>query len=222
MSREYTQEDLLPLSGIQHFCFCRRQWALIHIERQWQENVLTIEGKLMHEKADDPFNSETRQGVIITRAMPVASYQLGLSGVCDIVEFRPDPNGTTLNGREGRFLPSPVEYKRGQEKDDECDEVQLCAQALCLEEMLCVDIPVGYLYYGKTRRRTVVELTKALRNLASDLSAEMHDYFRKGYTPRVKPSKKCSACSLADLCLPKLQSKVIPASKYIQDHIKEA
>jgi CRISPR-associated exonuclease Cas4 len=216
MISEYTQDELLPLSGIQHFQFCRRQWALIHIERQWEENALTVEGKLMHDRVDDPYFTEVREGVVITRSMPVASYQLGLSGVCDVVEFTRGPEGVTLRGREGKYLPAPVEYKHGREKHDACDEVQLCAQAVCLEEMLSVNIPCGALYYGEIRRRVRVELTAELRGLVAQISSEMHDYFNKGYTPRVKPSRACNSCSLADVCLPELQAKASSAAKYIQ------
>jgi CRISPR-associated exonuclease Cas4 len=220
MRSEYQPDELLALSGIQHFCFCRRQWALIHIERQWQENVLTAEGKLLHDRVDDPFFLEVRKGVIISRSMPVASYRLGLYGVCDVVEFTPSPEGVNLYGREGSYWPAPVEYKRGKEKHDQSDETQLCAQAICLEEMLAVHIPGGYLYYGEIRRRVEVELTDELRRLVIELSVEMHSYFERGYTPRVKPSKACKACSLADICIPELQGKVVAASKYIQAHIE--
>ncbi len=222
MKPEYTSDELLPLSGIQHFLFCRRQWALIHVERQWQENALTAEGRIMHKRVDDPFFTETRNGVITARSVPIASYQLGLSGVCDVVEFTESPDGVKLPGREGRYLPAPVEYKRGKEKRDPCDEAQLCAQAICLEEMLAVTIPRGFLYYGETRHRTAVELTAELRGLVRDMSDEMHGYFQRGYTPRVKTSKACRSCSLADLCLPELQEKVVPASKYIQQQIENA
>ena len=219
MKSEYQPDELLPLSGIQHFCFCRRQWALIHVEQQWQENVLTVEGKLMHERADNPFFSEVRKGVIIARAMPVASYRLGLNGVCDVVEFTPSQDGVNLPGRQGRFQPAPVEYKHGKEKQDESDEAQLCAQAICLEEMLSTNIPVGYLYYGELRHRVEVELTDELRKLVYKMSEEMHAYFERGYTPQVKPSKACRACSLEEICMPALQGKVMAASKYIQMQI---
>jgi len=219
---EYAPDDLLPLSGIQHFVFCRRQWALIHVERQWQENALTVEGKLLHKKADEPFFTETRKGVITARSVPIASYRLGLSGVCDVVEFTESPEGVHLPGREGLFLPAPVEYKRGHEKRDACDEAQLCAQAICLEEMLSTAISFGYLYYGETRHRVEVELTAELRDLVREMSDEMHAYFQRGYTPRVKPSKACRSCSLADICLPGLQENVIPASKYIQQQVESA
>jgi CRISPR-associated exonuclease Cas4 len=222
MTSEYTPDDLLPLSGIQHFLFCCRQWALIHIEQQWKENVLTVEGKLLHKRADDPFFSETRQGVIAARSVPVASYRLGLSGVCDVVEFTASPDGVQLPGRDGLYLPAPVEYKRGKEKHDHSDESQLCAQAICLEEMLSVAIPLGYLYYGETRHRVAVELNAELRELVQAMSDEMHAYFKRGYTPRVKTSKACRSCSLADICLPELQDKFIAASKYIQQQIENA
>jgi CRISPR-associated exonuclease Cas4 len=229
MRPEYTPDELLPLSGIQHFLFCRRQWALIHVERQWQENVLTAEGRILHKRADDPFFSEKRKGVITARSVPVASYSLGLSGVCDVVEFTPSPppspkmgEGVKLPGQEGLYLAAPVEYKRGKPKREPSDEAQLCAQAICLEEMLAVAIPVGYLYYGETRHRTAVELNSDLRSLVATMAEEMHAYFQRGYTPRAKPFKGCRSCSLADVCLPVLQEKVVPASKYIQQQIREA
>jgi CRISPR-associated exonuclease Cas4 len=218
---EYTQDDLLPLSGIQHFLFCRRQWALIHIEQQWKENALTAEGRIMHQRADDPFFTETRNGVITARSVPIASYRLGLVGACDVVEFTESHEGVKLPGREGLYLPAPIEYKRGHEKRDPCDEAQLCAQAVCLEEMLSVTIPRGYLYYGETRHRVAVDLTAELRDLVRDMSEEMHAYFARGYTPRVKTSKACRSCSLADICLPVLQEKVMPASKYIKQQIED-
>jgi len=233
MNREYTPDELLPLSGIQHFLFCRRQWALIHVEMQWKDNVLTVEGKQMHERVDDPFFTEVRNGVVIARAVPVASYRLGLSGVCDVVEFLPSPlhpsppaplpggeGGVRLPNREGLYLPAPVEYKRGKPKRDPMDEAQLCAQAMCLEEMLSTTISRGYLYYGQTRHREQVEFTPQLRTLVEEMSAEMHHYFRRGYTPKVKPHKGCRSCSLADACLPVLQENVIAASKYIQKQLE--
>jgi CRISPR-associated exonuclease Cas4 len=222
MTAEYTADELLPLSGLQHFLFCRRQWALIHVERQWQENVLTAEGRIMHKRVDDPFFTEARKGVIVARAVPVASHQLGLSGVCDVVEFTETAEGVQLPGREGFFQPAPVEYKRGKPKLEASDEAQLCAQAMCLEEMLAATIPTGYLYYGQTRHRHAVSLTRALRELVRQAAQEMHAYFKRGYTPRVKPFKGCRSCSLADICLPTLQEKVLPASKYIQQQIESA
>lgn len=222
MKSEYTSEELLPLSGIQHFLFCRRQWALIHVERQWKENVFTIEGRHLHEKTDDPFFSEKRQGVVTTRAVPVASYCLGLVGVCDVVDFIESPLGVQLKGRTGYYLPYPVEYKRGHVKQNQSDEAQLCAQAMCLEEMLSVKIPMGYLYYGEIRRRVEIRLTADLRDLVIKMSKEMHAYFQRGYTPRVRISKACRSCSLEEICLPKLLENEVQASEYIQQQIENA
>lgn len=141
MHPEYRTDQLLPLSGLQHFVFCRRQWALIHVERQWQENALTAEGRILHRRADDPFFTEKRKDRLIARSVPVASYSLGLSGICDVIEFTASPDGIQLPRREGHWLPAPVEYKRGRPKPEPSDAAQLCAQALCLEEMLLVKIP---------------------------------------------------------------------------------
>jgi CRISPR-associated exonuclease Cas4 len=213
---DYPPDEWLPLSGIQHFLFCRRQWALIYVERQWRDNVLTVEGKYLHSRADDPFFSEVREGVIIARAVPIASHQLGLSGICDVVEFVPSTDGVSLPGRIGRYSPVPIEYKHGKEKTNKCDQAQLCAQAMCLEEMLSVSIPAAYLFYAQTRRRVAVELTIDLRNIVSRASQEMHQYFARGDTPQVKPSRACKSCSLQDICLPSLQRRSMSASKYIQ------
>jgi CRISPR-associated exonuclease Cas4 len=222
MTSEYPPDEWLPLSGIQHFIFCRRQWALIHVEQQWQENALTAEGRIMHRRADDPFFTEKRKDVIIARSVPVSSASLGLSGICDVVEFCRSPGGVRLPNRDGRYLPVPVEYKRGKRKHNFCDEAQLCAQAICLEEMLVVSIPSGYLYYGQTRHRVEVPLTVHLRDQVAKAAEEMHAYHRRGYTPRVKISKACRSCSLADICLPKLQAKRTTASAYIRQRIEEA
>jgi CRISPR-associated exonuclease Cas4 len=219
MKQDYSPDELLPLSGIQHFCFCRRQWALIHVEDQWVDNALTVEGHLLHQRTDDPFISEVRGGIVTARAMPVASYRLGLNGICDVVEFTPSPEGVNLPGRQGLYQPVPIEYKRGKEKVDHSDEVQLCAQAICLEEMLSINIPVGYLYYGKTRHRVEVMFTEELRGLVYKMAEEMHQYFARGYTPQVKPSKACKSCSLNNICLPELLDKSGSASKYIQEQI---
>jgi len=170
---------------------------------------------------DDPFFTESRKGVIVARAVPVASYQLGLSGVCDVVEFTTAAEGIQLPGREGFFQPAPVEYKRGKPKREPSDKAQLCAQASCLEEMLATTISKGYLYYRQTRRRVAVPLTAELREVVHKATGEMHAYFRRGHTPRVRPFKGCRSCSLASICLPDLQGKVISASKYIRQRIEQ-
>jgi CRISPR-associated exonuclease Cas4 len=212
---EYSPDELLPLSGLQHFQFCRRQWALIHVERQWHENVLTAEGRIMHNRADQPFVMEIREGVVIARSVPVASYRLGLNGVCDVVEFVPSEDGVVLQGREGKFAPVPVEYKHGKPKSNPCDEVQLCAQAMCLEEMLSITIPRGFFFYGETRRRLKVEFSQDKRQLVEKIAGEMHEYFSRGYTPKVKKSKACASCSLVDICLPDILDGAETASRYI-------
>ena len=176
----------------------------------------------MHERADDPFFTETRDGVITSRSLPVASYHLGLTGKCDVVEFTQSSDGVRLRGREGTYLPTPVEYKRGEPKTDRSDESQLCAQAMCLEEMLSVDIPAGYLYYGETRHRVEVAMTDGLRAFVGEMAAEMHDYFRRGHTPKVKTSKACRSCSLNDICLPGLKRGSSNASAYIRKRIEDA
>ena len=174
----------------------------------------------MHKRADDPFFTETRKGVVTARSVPVASYRLGLSGVCDVVEFTSSPDGVRLPNSEGLYLPAPIEYKRGKEKRDHSDETQLCAQAMCLEEMLSTRISRGYLYYGETRHRVEIEFTTELRSLVQDMSTEMHNYFSRGYTPKVKTHKGCRSCSLADICLPMLNEKVVAASRYIKQQIE--
>jgi len=217
---EYREEDFLNLSGIQHFAFCRRQWALIHIEQQWAENLRTVEGNIMHERAHDGDLTEKRGDVLITRALPVFSRSLGVNGICDVVEFHQTPNGVRLTGWDGRYQPVPVEYKKGKPKEHQADELQICAQAMCLEDMLLCEIPFGYLYYGEPRRRTKVDFTPELRETVRKMAAEMHQHYARGYTPKSKPGKHCKACSLADLCLPKLcQNR--SAKEYINRHLTE-
>jgi CRISPR-associated exonuclease Cas4 len=189
MITEYTEDDYLALSGIQHFFFCRRQWALIHIEQQWHENILTVEGKILHERTHDPFFDEKRKDTIITRALSVCSRHLGIYGVCDVVEFHKNADGISLAGRQGTYKPIPVEYKRGKPKSDEVDMLQLCLQAMCLEEMLSCKIEEGYLYYGETRHREKVEFTDELRQKVCDMTKEMHMLYERRYTPKVKVNK---------------------------------
>ncbi len=217
----YLPEDYLQLSGIQHFVFCRRQWALIHVEQQWRDNALTAQGSILHQRVDDPFFNEKRGDLMVARSVPVSSPTLGLTGICDLVEFYSSDDGVRLPGRNGYYQPAPVEYKRGRKKHDHCDEAQLCAQAICLEEMLLTTIPKGYIFYAQTRRRIEVVFTDELRTLVTGAADEMHAYFRRGYTPRVKPSKACRSCSLADICLPGLQRRRIPASQYIREQIEQ-
>ena len=218
-----TQDDDLQLSGIQHFSFCRRQWALIHIEDQWQENGLTAEGRVQHDRVHDESISDFRGGVLTLRGMRIRSDRLRVSGVCDAVEFTPDPDGIALRGREGLWRPCPVEYKHGAGKLSDCDRLQLAAQALCLEEMLCCEIPAGALFYWKTRRRERVEIDAGLREKTERMLREMREYYDRRYTPRVKPGKACESCSLSDACLPRLLRKGETASVagYVRRHAAE-
>ncbi len=201
---EYDEEDFLQLSGLQHFKFCRRQWALIHIENQWAENYRTADGRILHENAHNSEFSEQRGDKLITRDMRVFSATLGVSGACDILEFHRGSTGIPLKGKTGLWQPYPVEYKRGKPKQATEDALQLCGQAMCLEEMLCCEIPVGALYYGEIRHRTEVLFTPDLRLEVRNLLAEMHALYDRGHTPKVKTTKACNACSLKELCLPKL------------------
>ena len=216
----YRDEELLPLSGLQHFAFCRRQWALIHIENQWAENLRTVEGGLLHRRAHDEAARERRGDTLTLRGLPVVSYTLGLSGQCDVVEFHLSPEGVPLRGEEGLWLPFPVEYKRGRPKEHRADELQLCAQAMCLEEMLCCEIPRGALFYGEPRRRAAVDFSPELRQMVRDFSAEMRQYARRGHTPKARPSKSCSACSLKELCLPQLTRRG-SVSAYLNQAMEE-
>jgi CRISPR-associated exonuclease Cas4 len=220
----YAEDDLLPLSGLQHLAFCERQWGLIHLEQAWSENLLTAEGRVLHERAHEA-TSELRGGVLTARAVRLRSLRLGLAGVADVVEFHrldetvdtatatpsaaapglppPLPQATALPGRRGHWRPLPVEYKHGRPKSNPCDEIQLCAQALCLEEMLCVTIASGALFYGQTKHRVDVFLDATLRALTESLAARMHTLFAIGITPQASYiPQKCKSCSLLELCRP--------------------
>lgn len=213
-------DDYLLMSGIQHFAFCRRQWALIYLEQQWQENQRTAEGRLDHARCHDDGLTEKRGNLLIVRGMRVVSHRLKLTGNCDVVEFRADSAGVPLRGHDGRWLPMPVEYKHGHAKENDADRLQLCAQAMALEEMLVCDVPEGALYYVETRHREVVLLTQELREKTQAMADEMNRCFARGYTPKSKPGKHCNACSLKELSLPVLCRRADPAA-YLREHIDE-
>ena len=216
----YQEEDYLMISGLEHFAFCRRQWALIHIEQQWAENTRTVDGAILHEKAHNPDLREKRGELIITRGIKVFSANLGISGECDVLEFRKSDKGISLHGYEGLWQPYPVEYKRGTPATGEGNTLQLCAQAMCLEEMLCCEIKEGALFYGEIRRRDTIQFTEELRQQVKDYLKEMHDYYKKGYTPKVKTGKACNACSLKEICVPKL-TKAKSVKTYLQKKMEE-
>lgn len=208
-----TDDNPIPLSALQHFLFCPRQCALIHLERAWAENALTAEGRLAHEAVHAP-KGERRQGVKVVTGMPLRSAALGLAGVADVVELRAGP---------GRALvPFPVEHKRGRPKAHRADEVQLCAQALCLEEMLGVPVPAGALFYGRTRRRQEVAFDEALRDLTRRTAAGVRAMLEAGRTPaaRYEPAR-CDACSLLELCRPKALERPRPVRAWLARLVEE-
>ena len=203
----YDEADYIMLSALQHYQFCPRQCALIHIEQQWAENRFPAEGRVLHERADSS-KSEWQGDVRIVRSLPLCSREHGLSGKADVVEF----------DRDGRVYP--VEYKRGKPKSDRCDEVQLCAQALCLEEMLALRIDCGALYYGQKRRRKEVLFDAELRALTVEIIAKTHELLRDGVTPKATYAKKCDSCSLYSICLPKSCAGGRQVGRYLANVLK--
>jgi CRISPR-associated exonuclease Cas4 len=205
----YEDDALLPISALQHLLFCERQCALIHIEGLWAENRLTVEGQNLHRKAHDG-PDETRDGVRIARGLRLRSLRLGLTGQADVVEFTVD-GGSAASRRA-----FPVEYKRGRPKSHRADEVQLCAQAICLEEMLGVVVPAGALFYGETRRRTDIVFDDSLRALTEETCIRLHALIRSGRTPRAVREPKCDHCSLLELCLPDIVGSGTGATRYVE------
>ncbi|MGL6194007.1 MAG: CRISPR-associated protein Cas4 [Thermoguttaceae bacterium] len=214
----YADDQLLAISGLQHLVFCERQCALIHMEQIWTENYFSADGRLMHERVHSD-ESETRGDLRIVRGLPLASKKYGLVGIADVVELhRNDVEGCAFPKRSGKWTVYPVEYKRGKKKSNSCDEVQLCAQALCLEEMLDTKIPEGALYYGQTNKRSTVVLSEKLRNETILLAQRFHELMKRGVTPPPKLGPHCKSCSLVDDCLPELSNK---ASTYLEKMIEE-
>jgi CRISPR-associated exonuclease Cas4 len=228
----FSENDLLPLSALQHLLFCERQCALIHVERLWAENRLTVEGKQLHEKAHEG-PDDRRGGLYTLRGLPLRSLELGLIGVADVVEVEaPAPAAAAppakerlfelLKGESGRgWRITPVEYKRGVPKKDDSDRVQLCAQAICLEEMLDTKIPGGALFYGTRRRRTEVDFDSTLRELVAVSARRLHELLSAGRTPPGRKQAKCDQCSLAELCLPGLPTRRTSASAFTEEAFRE-
>ncbi len=214
----YTEDDFIPLSALQHILFCKRQCALIHIEQTWIENVFTAEGRIMHEKVDTG-SKESRGDVRIAYGLLLKSLRLGLTGKADVVEFHKKIDTGKL--KPIKWIPFPVEYKRGRPKKDNYDKVQLCAQALCLEEMLDVEIPAGALFYGKTRRRQDVNFDITLRLETENAAKELHELFESRHTPEPVYEKKCDSCSFVNLCLPKTLGRKRSANNYLKDMIQK-
>lgn len=225
---------LVPLSALQHVAFCERQAALIHVERMWNENPLTLEGSRLHRTVDESApRREVRGDLVILRGLPLRSVSLGLIGRADVVELHrvsadasdrfssPPPSATTIEGLVGRWRPFPVDYKRGKPKAGRCDDIQLCAQALCLEEMFDVAVPEGALFYGRTQRRHEVVFDVELRDLCTGAANRMHELMERRETPKARKQAKCKRCSLADLCLPQAMTRR-SASTYLRRMFSEA
>lgn len=231
----FAEDELLPISALQHLAFCERQWALIHLEGVWEENRLTAEGRLLHERAHEA-GAESRGNVRIARGLRLRSLRLGLTGVADVVEFhrcQPDAEaparslpgaalGVRLPGVRGLWIPFPVEYKRGRPKTGPCDEVQLCAQALCLEEMLGGAVPRAALFYGRPMRRTEVLLDAALRERTERLALRLHELTQLGVTPPPVYEKKCESCSLFSQCMPRRMAKRASVEEYLDSALRKA
>lgn len=215
-----TEDNYLLLSGIQHFVFCRRQWALIHIEQLWGENYFTIDGQIKHKKVDKISGVELKEGVRILRSLPVVSHELKIQGKCDLVELQPDDNGYYFSKYDKKYKVFPIEYKRGKPKTDLSDTMQLLGQAMCLEEMMGLTINEGACFYFETRRRENIIFTNELRVKLREMLDEMNNYYSRKYTPKVRKSNKCKSCSLRDLCLPELDGTMI-VSKYMEKRLKE-
>ncbi len=222
----YSEEELLPLSALQHLLFCERRAALIYIEGLWDENPYTVEGLHFHERSHES-ETESRGNTRIARAVPLRSLRLGLSGKADVVEFHrmtqeqeQASGGIRLQGVPGLWVAFPIEYKRGRLRHEKGYEVQLCGQAICLEEMLKAVIPTGAIYYGKTGRRLDVAFTGGLRRETMAAAARLHELIRQGTTPVARFSKKCGSCSLEDICVPKTTGKRQNIEKYMADAIR--
>jgi len=203
----YDPDDLIPLSALQHMVFCPRQCALIHVEQTWAESRRTAEGRIMHERVHDE-GRESRGDIRIDYGVSLRSLRLGLIGKADVVEFHRRPDSDI-------WLPFPVEYKRGKPKADDCDKVQLCAQAICLEEMLSVSIPAGALFYGQIRRRLDVFFDEGLRWETEEAARQTHVLITSGRTPSPIYAKRCESCSLMAECLPRTLQKRRSVKNYL-------
>ncbi|MCX8033326.1 MAG: CRISPR-associated protein Cas4 [Thermoleophilia bacterium] len=214
----YEEEELLPISGLQHLIFCERQCALIYVEQIWQENRLTVLGKELHRHVHEAA-SGWRNGLRIARGVPLRSLRLGLVGKADVVEFRIAPTAQIQSDAPGIYEAFPVEYKRGRPKPAKCDEVQICAQAMCLEEMLGIRVDTGAIFYGEPRRRHLVNMTDELRARTTEAARRFHELIKQQTSPPPKYSRKCRACSLAESCMPSRGKQARSALRHIKTMI---
>jgi CRISPR-associated exonuclease Cas4 len=202
----FDEDDLLAVSALQHFVFCPRRCALVHIEQVWVENQFTVEGDILHERVDE-LGRESRVALIVSHGLGIRSLRFGITGKVDVVEFQSGTAGCTLAGKKGRWTPYPVEYKRGSPRRGFGDDVQICAQALCLEEMLDCAVPAGAIYYASTRKRREIAFDATVREQTVTAISQLRCLIAAGATPAPEYGKKCDTCSLVDLCQPK-----VPAS----------
>jgi len=208
----FKEEEFIQLSSLQHFIFCQRQCALIHIEQMWVENIFTAEGRVMHTNVHKGNIKNIKNSRIETGVM-LHSFGVGLVGKADVVEFYKRVG-------ESYWIPFPVEYKRGKPKQNNCDKVQLCAQALCLEEMLKIKVERGALFYGRTRRRLDVVFDNVLRNETKEIIRQVRIFIEKGKTPAPVYTSKCKTCSFYEECLPKLISRKVSVKRFLKEEIE--
>lgn len=219
----YSEDEMLMLSGIQHYVFCPRQWALIHIDQQWAENALTTEGELLHKNVDNPAYRQRLNNRITLRSVHIASRELGLYGISDAVELLPteiENDSITHPKYSGYFIPYPVEYKHGHHKTNDCDTMQLVSQVMCLEEMYGIAIHKAALFYWEVRQREEIEMTEDLREQARFYASEMHRVFKSGILPLACETPRCKRCSLANICMPGL-FKGSSVSNYLKNCLYE-
>ncbi|MDO4542773.1 MAG: CRISPR-associated protein Cas4 [Bacillota bacterium] len=217
-----SSDEYFHISGLQHYYFCKRQWALIYICQTWEENALTMEGNLLHVKADNPFIRESRRDLLVSRAVAVSSKELGLTGILDVVEFyRDEENGVLLPGRDGLWHPNIVEYKRGKPKKNNCDVMQLTAQAMCLEEMLHCTITSADIFYATPKRRTTIAIDGSLRRELKVLIRDLRQMYANRIIPPAENYRNCPKCSLYNICMPRLTKKPRSIGNYIAGALKE-
>ncbi|MCI6161018.1 MAG: CRISPR-associated protein Cas4 [Prevotella sp.] len=219
----YSEDDMLMLSGIQHYRFCPRQWALIHIDQQWEDNRLTTEGSILHKHVDDPFYRQKCGDYISLRSVNVASRELGLYGLTDVVELHPTnevENSILHPNYPGRWIPYPVEYKHGKPKSNQIDEVQLTAQAMCLEEVYQISIEEGAFFYAEIKRRVEVSFTQQLRDIVRCCAENMHAIYESRKLPKAVYERHCEKCSMLNICMPS-KSGENKASYYLKKNLYE-
>ena len=212
---------MLQLNGIQHFAFCKRQWALITLENQWNDNEHTIIGQYVHKNFDDPYMEEKRKNKIIVRAMPIVSLSLGFTGICDVVEFTKSKDGVSLKKHDGLWNINVVEYKKGRPKKTKIDIYQAVAQVICLEEMYNTTIRNASVYYKETNKRIHIDVDKFLKDEVIDMSREMHALYKKGETPKAEKGKNCLKCSLKEICHPRLTTHKKSVINYINKYLED-